>query len=113
MSRPQITYLLLCIAGTILPYIPFLSFITENGLNLPLFLAELFSNYISSFFALDFIISSLVFWAFLFWEGSRLQMRSLWVYVVCHLTVGLSLGFPLFLLMRQRKLESFTQTVNI
>jgi hypothetical protein len=112
MSRLQKIYLLLCIVGTIFPYVPFGFFLAENGLNLPLFFRELFSNYISSFFALDFIITSFVFWAFLFWEGSRLEMRSLWVYVVCHLTVGLSLGFPLFLWMRQRKLES-AQVVNI
>ena len=102
----QITYLLLCIVGTIVPYVPFISFLLENGLNLSLFVGELFSNYISSFFALDLIITSLVFWAFLFWEGSRLEMRFLWVYLICHLTVGLSLALPLFLLMRQRKLES-------
>lgn len=105
------TYLWLCIVGTILPYVPFVAFLSQNGLNLSLFFEELFSNYISSFFALDLILTSLVFWAFLFWEGSRLEMK-FWVYVVCHLSVGLSLAFPLFLLMRQRKLES-AQTVVI
>jgi uncharacterized membrane-anchored protein YhcB (DUF1043 family) len=32
-------------------------------------------------------------------------MGHLWVYIVCNLLVGLSLGLPLFLYMRERKLS--------
>lgn len=101
----QTTYLILCILGTILPYSQFVPFLIENGLDLKLFFEQLFTNRISSFFGMDLIISSLVLWVFVFWEGSRLGMKNLWIYIASNLLVGVSLGLPLFLLMRQRKLE--------
>lgn len=101
----QTTYLILCILGTILPYSQFVPFLLEHGLNLELFFEQLFVNRISSFFAMDLIVSSLVLWIFVFWEGSRLGMKNLWVYIASNLLVGVSLGLPLFLLMRQRKQE--------
>ena len=110
----QNIYILLCLLGFVLPYSQFIPFLTEHGLNLRLFFEQLFANRISAFFAMDLLISSIVFWIFLYWEGSRVKMSNLWVYVVCNLTVGLSLGFPLFLLMRQRKLEkSLNQTFSV
>jgi len=54
---------------------------------------------------MDVIVSSLVFATFVFSEGSRLKMKNLWIYIASNLLVGVSLGLPLFLLMRQRKLE--------
>jgi uncharacterized membrane-anchored protein YhcB (DUF1043 family) len=33
-------------------------------------------------------------------------MKHLWVYVLCTLLVGVSLGLPLFLFFRERKLMS-------
>lgn len=110
----QTVYLILCILGTILPYSQFVPFLVEHGLNLQLFFEQLFVNRISSFFGMDLIISSLVLWVFVFWEGSRLGMKNLWIYVVSNFLVGVSLGLPLFLLMRQRKLDqSDRASVNL
>ena len=103
----QITYLILCIVGTILPYSQFVPFLAEHGLNLQLFFEQVFVNRIYGFFGIDLIISSLILWIFVFWEGSRLGMKNLWVYIASNLLVGVSLGLPLFLLMRQRKLEEY------
>ena len=101
----QTTYLILYILGSILPYSQLVPFLLEHGLNLQLFFEQLFVNRISSFFAMDLIVSSLMLWIFVFWEGSRLGMKNLWVYIASNLLVGVSLGLPLFLLMRQRKQE--------
>lgn len=98
-------YLILCLAGTIVPYWQFVPFIREHGLNLSLFIQQLFANSISSFFAMDVIVSSVALWLFVFVEGSRLKMRNLWLYVAANLLVGVSLALPLFLLMRQTKLD--------
>lgn len=98
-------YLILCILGFILPYSQLVPFLLANSLDLNLFFQKLFANQISSCFAIDFIITSLVFWTFVFWEGSRLKIRYLWVYVVANLTIGLSFALPLFLLIRFRKIE--------
>ncbi|WP_088894078.1 DUF2834 domain-containing protein [Leptolyngbya ohadii] len=99
-------YLVLCIVGTVLPYAYLVPFLMAHGLDLPLFFQQLFANHVSSLFGVDFIISSIVLWLFIFWEGNRLQMKHLWVYLASNLTVGISLALPLFLLMRQKKLEA-------
>lgn len=52
---------------------------------------------------MDVIVSSLALWLFVFSEGRRRGMGRLWVYVVCNLTVGVSLALPLFLFFRERK----------
>ncbi|ARV61089.1 hypothetical protein BZZ01_22910 [Nostocales cyanobacterium HT-58-2] len=98
-------YFILCILGTVLPYSQFVPFLLDNGLDVNLFLKELYANRISAFFGMDVIVSSLVLWTFVFWEGSRQGMKNLWIYIASNLLVGVSLGLPLFLLMRQHKLE--------
>lgn len=100
----QATYLILCILGFVLQYSQLVPFLIEHGLNLKLFFEQL-ANRISTFFGIDVIVSSVVLWIFVFWEGSRLKMKNLWIYVVSNLLGGVCLGLPLFLLMRQRQIE--------
>lgn len=106
----QYLYLILCVLGTVLPYSQFLPFLAEHGFDVPLLLEQLFANRISGFFGWDVIVSAIVLWAFVLTEGRRQQMKRLWVYVVCNLTVGVSLGLPLFLYMRERKLVRQPET---
>ncbi len=101
----QIIYVVLCILGFVLPYSQVIPFVIENGLDLKIFFQQLFVNQISTDFGMDVFVSSLVFWVFVFWEGWRLKMRYLWIYVASNLIVGLSLGLPLFLLMRHRQID--------
>lgn len=108
----QVIYILLCILGFVLPYSQFLPFLLENGFDLKLFFEQLFANKISGFFGMDVIVSSLTFWTLIFWEGTRLKMQNLWVYVVCNLLVGVSFSLPLFLLMRQRQIEHRSETLS-
>jgi hypothetical protein len=68
----------------------------------------MFANYIAGFFSLDVIASSFVLWVFVFAEGKRLGVQKLWLPVVANLAVGVSLGLPLFLYMRQAKLDRAT-----
>ena len=108
MTKKQIFYLVLSIAGTILPYSQLIPFLMEHGPDLPLILQQLFANRISGFFGLDVVVSSVVLWIFVFAEGTRLKMRRLWIYLACSLLVGVSLGLPLFLMMRESKIERST-----
>ncbi|MBW4646487.1 MAG: DUF2834 domain-containing protein [Goleter apudmare HA4340-LM2] len=107
----KVIYLLLCILGCVLPYSQFIPFLIENSLDINLFFKQLFANHISGFFAMDVIASSLTLWTFVFWEGTRLKMPNLWVYIASNLLVGVSLGLPFFLLMRQYHLEKQANTV--
>ena len=94
-------YLLLAVLGLILPYSQFLPWVFEYGLDIPQWLADLFANRISSFFALDVVVSATVLLIFIVSEGQRLQMRRLWLPILATLTVGVSCGLPLFLYLRE------------
>jgi hypothetical protein len=104
--RPKAVYLALCILGTAVPLAYVLPFLRTYGLDASLFVASLFANRVSGFFGLDVIVSALVLWAFVGLEGSRLGIRRLWMPVVATLVVGVSLGLPLFLYLRELRLEA-------
>jgi hypothetical protein len=103
--KPKSLYLVLCVAGTVLPYSQFVPFLREHGLDVGLFFEQLFSTWIGGFFGLDVIVSSVVLWVLVFTEGRRVGMRHLWAPIVANLAVGVSLGLPLFLYMREARLE--------
>lgn len=101
-------YLILCILGIILPLSQFVPWIADNGFNVQIFFQELFSTRIGGFFGMDVIVSAIVLFVFIFGEGKRLEMTNLWLPVVATVSIGVSLGLPLFLYMRQRVIESKT-----
>ena len=103
--KPKTLYLLLCIAGTLLPYSQLVPFLREHGLNFRVFFDQLFATRIGGFFGLDVIVSSVVLWLFVFTDGRRFGVRHLWAPVAANLAVGVSLGLPLFLYMREARLE--------
>jgi Terpene cyclase DEP1 len=102
-------YLLLAVIGLALPYSQFIPWIMEHhGLNIPLFIRDLFTNRISAFFAMDVIISAIVLISFVRIEGTRLGVRLLWLPILGTFLVGVSLGLPLFLYLRQLQLDRAT-----
>ena len=103
--KPKSLYVLLCVAGTLLPYSQFVPFLQEHGLDVRLFVEQLFATRIGAFFGLDVIVSSVVLWVLVAVEGGRAGMNRLWLPIVANLAVGVSLGLPLFLYMRERRLE--------
>lgn len=103
--KPRSMYLILCAAGTFLPYSQFVPFLQEHGLNFRLFLEQLFSNHIGGFFGLDVFVSAVVLWALVAVEGRRAGMKHLWAPIAADMAVGVSLGLPLFLYMREQHHE--------
>ena len=108
----QLAYLLLAILGLALPYSQLVPFVAHNGLDLSLFWSQLFTNDISSGFAADVLVSSVVFWLFVLKEAARLEIKRPWLYVFLNLIAGLSFALPLFLMMRLRKING-TPTPHI
>jgi Terpene cyclase DEP1 len=102
---PRWAYLLLCLLGTLLPYWQFVPWLMLHGLDLPLFGRDLFANRIGGFFGMDVFVSAAVLWTFVALEGRRLGVPHLWAPIVASLAVGVSLGLPLFLYLRQARLE--------
>jgi len=105
LLRQRYVYLVLCVVGVLLPYWQFVPWFLDHGLDIPLFVQQLFANRIGAFFGLDVLISSFVLLIFIFAEGGRLGMRRLWVPVIGTLLVGVSLGLPLFLFLRQLHID--------
>jgi hypothetical protein len=101
---PRWAYLLLCLVGT-LPYWQFVPWFMAHGFDLSRFFRDLFANGVSGFFGMDVFVSAAVLWTFVALEGRRLGVRYLWMPVVATLIVGVSLGLPLFLYLRQIQLE--------
>jgi hypothetical protein len=105
MSRKN-AYLLFCVLGIVLPYSQFLPWLLENGFHLKLFVQQLFANRIGGFFVMDVLVSAVVLVFFIRREGQRLGVRQLWLPIAGILTVGVSLGMPLFLYLRERAMEA-------
>ncbi len=101
-------YLICCVLGMVLPYLQFVPWLLEHGLNVTLFFRELFANRISAFFVLDVIVSAIALIWFIQSEGKRLRVRLLWLPTIGTLIVGVSFGFPLFLFLRQVRLDRTT-----
>jgi len=98
-------YLILCFFGIALPYSQFIPFIAQNGLNLRLFIQQLFADRISGFFGWDVIVTALVIVVLILSEGKRQRIRFLWLPFASTFMVGPSLGLPLFLYMQEISLQ--------
>ena len=101
-------YLVCCVLGLLLPYSQFVPWLLEHSLNVTLLCRELFANRISSFFAMDVIVSAIVVLWFIQSEGRRLRVGLLWLPTIGTLIVGVSFGLPLFLFLRQATLDRTT-----
>lgn len=102
----QWLFLIVAILGAAWPLSYLAPFLAAHGFDLPLLFRQLFQNNISAFFGADVIVSAVALWLFVFSEGRRRGMKRLWVYALCTLLVGVSLGLPLFLFFRERKLDA-------
>lgn len=103
--KPKTLYLALCVFGTALPYSQLIPFLLEHGLDFRLFFGQLFSNRIGGFFGLDVIVSSVVLWVFVLVESRRSSVKHLWAPIAASLAVGVSLGLPLFLYLREAGID--------
>ena len=94
-------YLLLCVPGFVLPYGQFVPWLLEHGLDGGTFFRELFANRIGGFFAMDVLVSAVALFTFMSVEAKRVAVRARWLPVAATLLVGVSLGLPLFLYLRE------------
>jgi len=95
------TFLIVCcVVGIVVPYWFALPFFLIHGPNFPLFVEEIFATRVSSFFAADLIIASVIFLSWSRREARDKSIRGWWLVLVSNLVVGLSLALPLYLLKR-------------
>ena len=108
MSRKAI-YLALFLIGTVVPYLSFVPWVMDHGFDISRMVEELFANRISAFFGLDVIVSALVLWVFIAFEGQRKGVRHTWAPIVASLAIGVSAGLPLFLFLREYAIAPTTR----
>ena len=101
--KPRWIYLCLCVVGTIIPYWQLLPFLREHGFDLRLMVVQLFAAPVSAFFGADVLLSSAVLAVFVVVDANRHRVRHPWAPILGNLLVGVSLGLPMYLYMRERK----------
>lgn len=99
-------YLVLAVVGIVLPYYFLITFLMAHGLDGRAFLQQLFGTQISTFFAMDLLLSSVVFVIYLRHDARRYAIKHRWLYLIALCAVGLSFALPLFLYVREDRLES-------
>jgi hypothetical protein len=96
-------YLTLCVIGFLVPYAEFIAWISNNGLDVPGFFDAMLANGIARFFVWDVVISAVaVIVATVAW---RERLPAVWPPILATLVVGVSLGLPLLLYLRERQRE--------
>ena len=98
MSRKTF-YLALFAFGIVIPMSAFVPWLAAHGTNPQLFARELFANRISTFFALDLLLTAV---CVLYFARRELRHHRFWwapIAVTC--LIGVSAGLPLLLYLRE------------
>ena len=90
-------YLTAAIVGAIVPYVFFLDFFINEGVDVVGFMTALFVNGAAGGFTADLLITSGVFWLYMIAN----KTPQVWLYILINLTIGLSCALPLYLYRRE------------
>lgn len=101
----QTLYLLLALAGVVLTWYHNILFSLEQGGNMMAFIEQAMVNHASSSLTLDVSIAALTFLVWMWFEAERLGMGHRWLWVVLTMGVAVAFAFPLFLMIRERRLQ--------
>lgn len=90
-------YLVLAVAGAVIPYAFFLQHFASAGIGIADFLGSAFANGVASGFAADLIIASVVFWIAMIHHRKKKDGPSPSLFVLLNLCIGLSCALPAWL----------------
>ena len=99
-------YGILCVLGTVLPYSQFIPWILENGLSLQAMVTQIANDRLSAFAWLDGIVTAIVLIGYILWDARKHQIKYAWLPILGSVSIGVSLGLPLYLLLKELKEES-------
>ena len=106
-THRQIFYGSLAIIGTIATWYFNIQFMNETGgFTMTDFINANYVNAASASISNDIIVAAIAFTFWSFFEARRLQMKHWWVYAVLTNAVAFAFAYPLFLLMRERKISA-------
>jgi len=87
-------YLILAILGAVVPYAILWDYVTTVGIAPGAVFAALFASPVSAAVTADVVLSSIVFWIYMF---SRPAAPRPWLFITLNLLVGLSCALPAYL----------------
>lgn len=106
-TQKQFVYGALSIAGLIGTWYFNLQFMKQPGESGALqFITESYATNASSSIANDVTVAALTFLVWSYFEAKRLAMKAWWAFVPLTLLIAFAFAFPLFLLLRERKLAN-------
>lgn len=68
------------------------------------FLGDAWGNHAAASLGYDVVLVGVAAFVFMVAEGRRLGIRHVWVFIVLSLVVAVSVAFPVFLIVRERRL---------
>ena len=95
-------YLLLAVIGAIVPYFFFFQFFQAEGINISAFVSALFVNGAAGGFATDVLLSSFIFWLFMFKQVKESNGPKPYLFIVLNLAIGLSCALPAYLYAKEK-----------
>lgn len=104
----MIFYGLFALAGAIVPWYFNIRFMVESeeALTPQRWVAEGFATTLAGSITSDFLIGTFPVLIWMVIEARRLKMRHWWVYIVTTFLIAFAFACPLFLMMRERKLQA-------
>ncbi len=111
MTTARWFYAIAAVAGTVIPWVFFGSFLADEGFGLVGFVEALFVNGASGGFAADLLITAAVFWVWSYRDARVTGVERWWLVVPATVFIGLSLAIPLYLFLREGRSAALPSTV--
>ncbi len=110
--RLQWLYLALAVAGAVLPWLANLEFIqlSDSAFDLGLFLRLANANPAAQSLSRDLFIGASAVTIWMVAEARRLEVKGLTICLLCCVTLAFACGAPLFLFLRERRLQELEQS---
>tara|TARA_B100001113_G_C20769182_1_gene474458 strand:- start:173 stop:541 length:369 start_codon:yes stop_codon:yes gene_type:complete len=104
-------YLLLAILGAILPSLANIEFAKTYGpsFDIQLFISLANNNPASQSLSRDLLIGSTAVFVWIISESNRLKMKHLWVVILTTFTIAFAFSAPLFLYLRELRIEEMNR----
>ena len=105
------TYLLLALLGAVFPTLANIEFAKIYGpsFDIQLFIDLANNNPASQSLSRDLFIGSTAVFIWIISEAKRLQMRNLWVVILTTFTIAFAFSAPLFLYLRELRIEEMNR----
>ena len=107
MSIARMIYLTLAIFGLVMTWYYNLQFMADSGgsFDIAAFVAAGATNAAAKSLSWDLFIACIAGLTWIYFESKRMGLGFFWVYIILAFTVAFAFAFPLFLFVRQGKLE--------